>query len=111
MEDILKRLAYSSPNESSHELQCRCFDAAEEISRLRTLLDAVQVPVRNAMRYLWLREKMFCNETGYLDVAEIPCNWHDPNNTEIDYTIDTAMTLNVGFGGLVTTGDLDEKRR
>lgn len=35
MMDILARLANSSPNEGSHELQCRCFDAAEEISRLR----------------------------------------------------------------------------
>lgn len=35
MVDILIRLADSSPNESSHELYCRCLDAAEEISRLR----------------------------------------------------------------------------
>ena len=35
MEDILARLANSSSNESSHELQCRCFDASEEISKLR----------------------------------------------------------------------------
>lgn len=33
--DILTRLNDSSANESSHELQCRCFDAAEEIIRLR----------------------------------------------------------------------------
>lgn len=38
MEDILSRLANSSANESSHELQCRCFDAAEEISRLRNAI-------------------------------------------------------------------------
>lgn len=38
MEDILKRLADSSPNESSHELQCRCYDAAAEISRLRNAI-------------------------------------------------------------------------
>ena len=38
MEDILTRLENSSQNESSHELQCRCFDAAEEISRLRAML-------------------------------------------------------------------------
>jgi hypothetical protein len=35
MQDILARLANTSSNESSHELQCRCFDAAEEISMLR----------------------------------------------------------------------------
>ena len=35
MKDILERLAHSSANEGSHDLQCRCFDAAEEISRLR----------------------------------------------------------------------------
>lgn len=35
MEDIPARLANSSSNEGSHDLQCRCFDAAEEISRLR----------------------------------------------------------------------------
>ena len=33
--DILTRLAESSQNESSHELYCRCLDAAEEVSRLR----------------------------------------------------------------------------
>lgn len=38
MIDILERLANSSCNESSHELQCRCFDAAEEVSRLRAAL-------------------------------------------------------------------------
>jgi len=38
MRDILYRLANSSPNEGSHELQCRCFDAAEEISRLREIV-------------------------------------------------------------------------
>lgn len=38
MVDILERLANSSANESSHELQCRCFDAAEEISRLRFVI-------------------------------------------------------------------------
>lgn len=38
MKDILYRLANSSANESSHELQCRCFDAAEEISRLREIV-------------------------------------------------------------------------
>lgn len=35
MKDILERLAESSQNESSQELQLRCFDAADEISRLR----------------------------------------------------------------------------
>ena len=38
MQDILERLADSSVNESSHELQCRCFDAAQEISRLRNAI-------------------------------------------------------------------------
>ena len=41
MEDILSRLANSSSNESSHELQCRCFDAAVEIRRLRSALGAM----------------------------------------------------------------------
>lgn len=36
--DILTRLNQSSANESSHELQCRCFDATEEIQRMRTEL-------------------------------------------------------------------------
>lgn len=45
--DILKRLADSSCNESSHELQCRCFDAAEEISWLRAALKK-WVDARNA---------------------------------------------------------------
>lgn len=40
MTDILARLANSSQNEGSHELQCRCFDAAEEISRLRMEAEA-----------------------------------------------------------------------
>ena len=34
MQDILTRLRSSSTNESSHELQCRCFDAAEELDLL-----------------------------------------------------------------------------
>lgn len=42
MKDILERLANSSATESSHELQCRCFDAAEEISRLREELIKTQ---------------------------------------------------------------------
>ena len=33
--DILQRLVNSSSNEGSHDLQCRCFDAAEEIMKLR----------------------------------------------------------------------------
>ena len=53
----------------------------------------------DATRYRWLREKMFCNETGYLDVAEIPCHWTKPSNTEIDYSIDAAMTPNVELTG------------
>lgn len=40
MQDILTRLRSSSTNESSHELQCRCFDAAEEITRLRADIKA-----------------------------------------------------------------------
>lgn len=35
MRDILARLRGSSPNEGSHELYCRCLDAAREIERLR----------------------------------------------------------------------------
>lgn len=35
MRDILERLANSSPDEGSHDLYCRCLDAAEEISALR----------------------------------------------------------------------------
>lgn len=35
MRDILARLLGSRPNESSHELYCRCLDAAREIERLR----------------------------------------------------------------------------
>lgn len=35
MLDILLRLCESSTNESSHELQCRCMDAAAEITKLR----------------------------------------------------------------------------
>ncbi len=37
--DILNRLRDSSPNEGSHELQCRCMDAAYEIERLQRLID------------------------------------------------------------------------
>ena len=33
--DIFVRLTESSANESSHELYCRCMDAAAEIKRLR----------------------------------------------------------------------------
>jgi hypothetical protein len=43
MQDILKRLADSSANEGSHELQCRCFDAAKEIRRLRSLANLTDV--------------------------------------------------------------------
>lgn len=38
MIDILDRLAHSSPNEGSHDLYCRCLDAFEEVSRLRTAI-------------------------------------------------------------------------
>lgn len=41
MRDLLKRLAHSSPDEGSHDLYCRCLDAAEEISRLRRYADAM----------------------------------------------------------------------
>lgn len=47
MMDILERLAGSSPNESSPELQCRCFDAAEEISRLRVQRDELLAAAKN----------------------------------------------------------------
>ena len=40
--DILTRLSDSNSNESSHELQCRCFDAAEEISRMRCERETMQ---------------------------------------------------------------------
>ena len=46
MRDILLRLCESSTNESSHELQCRCMDAAAEITRLRT-------EASDAKRVLW----------------------------------------------------------
>lgn len=35
MKDILERLRNSSPDEGSHELFCRCLDAATEIEDLR----------------------------------------------------------------------------
>lgn len=38
MADILETLMGSTPNESSHDLQCRCFAAADEIKRLRNVL-------------------------------------------------------------------------
>lgn len=41
MQDILERLANTSANESSEELQCRCFDVAAEISNLRAAMDAI----------------------------------------------------------------------
>lgn len=34
MQDILERLHNSQPNEGSHDLACRCIDAAQEIERL-----------------------------------------------------------------------------
>lgn len=40
MQDILIRLQNSSTNESSHELQCRCIDAADEIKNLRRVIEA-----------------------------------------------------------------------
>jgi hypothetical protein len=45
MKDILERLAHSSPNEGSHDLYCRCLDAAEEVSRLRSLIAHLAAPV------------------------------------------------------------------
>lgn len=54
MIDILERLANSSCNESSHELQCRCFDAAEEVSRLRA---ALQTQAEEAAKHnAWLSQ-------------------------------------------------------
>ena len=43
MKDILERLSLSSQNESSEELVCRCFDAAEEISRLRVEIERLRI--------------------------------------------------------------------
>lgn len=45
MQDILERLEQSSAIESSHELQCRCFDAAKEIMRLRATNNAIQAAI------------------------------------------------------------------
>ena len=47
MKDILERLADSHSNEGSHDLQCRCFDAAEEISRLRVQRDELLVVLKD----------------------------------------------------------------
>lgn len=45
MKDILIRLHESSPNESSHELYCRCLDAVAEIESLRLALhEALNAP-------------------------------------------------------------------
>lgn len=38
MHDILARLRDSSPNEGSHDLHCRCLDAADEVERLRAAM-------------------------------------------------------------------------
>lgn len=46
MEDILERLRNSSTNESSHELQCRCLDAADAIARLRADIKAAWDTIR-----------------------------------------------------------------
>ncbi len=48
MDDILKRLKDSSSNESSHELQCRCFDAADEIERNRAAIDELVATLNEA---------------------------------------------------------------
>lgn len=39
MQDILVRLRESNANEGSHDLQCRCLDAAAEIEQLRAALN------------------------------------------------------------------------
>ena len=49
--DILKRLRDSSPNEGSHDLQCRCIDAANEIERLRAALSEI-TPAFNMCRMI-----------------------------------------------------------
>ena len=46
--DLLNNLRNSSPNEGSHDLYCRCLDAAKEIAALREkwierLRDAIAV--------------------------------------------------------------------
>lgn len=42
MQDILERLANSSPNEGSHDLYCRCLDAAQEVSKLRAIFNEIK---------------------------------------------------------------------
>lgn len=48
MQYILYRLEQSTPNEGSHELYCRCLDAAAEIYRLRAALLHIECEPINA---------------------------------------------------------------
>ena len=67
MKDILERLADSHLNEGSHDLQCRCFDAAEEISRLRVQRDELLAALKACESALRLVER----ETGKSYAAAI----------------------------------------
>lgn len=63
MQDILEQLENSSATENSLELQCRCFDAAEEIRRLRALIDAMRkngakMPVGDLSRFVSIDEML-----------------------------------------------------
>ena len=71
--DILKRLAESSNRESSHELQCRCFDAAEEISRMRcereTMQEAISAQAKRITELSQIAHYPECwDETAYPDL-------------------------------------------
>lgn len=51
--DILDRLLNSSPDEGSHELQCRCLDAAAEIARQRDHISILEIAFRESQAKLW----------------------------------------------------------
>lgn len=43
MTKIINRLLNSSPNESSHELYCRCLDAAEELQKTDAIDELAEI--------------------------------------------------------------------
>ena len=67
--DILERLANSSPNEGSHDLHCRCLDAAAEISRMQAEIKQLKTAMKEpCVRSYWCTEDKSYESIGdYFD--------------------------------------------
>lgn len=86
--DILDRLLNSSPDEGSHELQCRCLDAANEIDRLRNMdIDEI-LQLRRAAAMSWvalsdIRDLQSSDWNGHAAIEAIEVCMQAPSQPDI----------------------------